>query len=96
MVLSGKRVAEIANTHPEHFVKYHRGLRELQMVTTAARDTPPVVCVFVGESGLGKSRRARDWLQEVTGVRPWVWNPSMTYWFDGYEGDDGALFEEFR
>lgn len=55
--------------------------------------SPPEVFVHYGSTGTGKTREA------FAGANPddlWVWNPSMSQWFDGYYGQSTVIFDEFR
>lgn len=55
-------------------------------------DPPPVVKVLWGGTGTGKSWLART----EAGPDAWIWTPSMDKWFDGYEGQDHVILEEYR
>lgn len=77
--------------HPSVMVKFHRGLQFVANQMVEPRNAPPEVHVFVGPTGCGKSRSAREWLPEA-----WVWNPMKGNWFDGYLGQQEAIFEEYR
>lgn len=92
MVRAGKRIREVAEEHPEIFVKYHRGLLALQTALVVPRNEVPEVRVYWGSTGAGKSRKARDWLDE----KRYVWWPTQGQWFCGYAGEKDVLLEEFR
>lgn len=81
----------LALAHPEALVKYHRGLNFLANELVEDRDEVPEITVFIGSTGTGKSRRARELCPEA-----WIWNPAKDSWFDGYLGQKEAIFEEFR
>jgi len=50
-----------------------------------------IINVFHGRTGTGKSRRA--W--EEAGVRVYSKDP-RTKWFDGYQGEENIIIDEFR
>lgn len=89
----GKRkpFADVVAACPKVCVKYHKGLQFVANELVKPRTEPPEVRVYVGGTGTGKSRAAREWLPEA-----WVWNPAKGSWFDGYLGQQEAIFEEFR
>lgn len=85
-----KRVAEEC---PREFVKFHKGFEALANALVEPRDAVPTVRVWVGETGSGKSRSAREWLGKG---EHYTWTPALGTWFDGYMGHSKVLFEEFR
>ncbi len=97
MIKSGKRLRDVASEHPETFVKYHKGLMALKSVLIEPRNEEPEVRVYYGSTGSGKSLAAREWLGYAGDEEPpYFWNPQCKEWFDGYEGNQKAVFEEFR
>jgi len=52
----------------------------------------PVIKVFWGDSGVGKSRKVRDMDQNVFNVPV---HESGTCWFDGYQDQETILFDDF-
>ncbi len=90
-IVGGARMRTVARSHPEAYVKFHKGLRSLQATLIEPRDEVPTVTVLYGDTGVGKSRHAR----ELTDDR-YVWGPEQDKWFDGYEGQKDVIFEEFR
>jgi len=92
LVRAGKRMREVAEAHPRQFVKFHKGLYALASILRTPRDWVPTVTVLYGATGTCKSRKARELLSEPR----YVWGPQQGQWFDGYEGDENVLFEEFR
>lgn len=91
MITSGSTLKDVAKAHPSTFVKYHKGLQALKCVLVEPRAEVPTVTVLYGETGVGKSKLAR----EIT-TSPYVWGPEQEKWFDGYEGHSDVIFEEFR
>ncbi len=82
---------QIATDYPGQFIRYHRGFHALQDILISPRSTPPTIKVYYGGTGTGKSRRAREELKS-----PYIWHPQCGEWFNGYYGQDEAIFEEFR
>lgn len=91
-IKEGVPMRQVAQDHPELFVKYHKGLIALQSILIQPRDEVPEVIVYHGGTGVGKSRIAREQLDAVR----YVWHPQQAQWFDGYAGEKHVLFEEFR
>lgn len=88
---SDKRLAEEV---PIVYVKYHKGLNSLRnALNLNVRDgnQPTNVAYYLGPSGTGKSHRL---FQECSGPE-WYW-VSAGKWFDGYMGQKGLVFDEFR
>lgn len=92
LIQEGRRMRDIALECPEVYVKYHRGLEKYQALLMEPRNEAPTVTVLYGPTGTGKSRRARELLQGPG----YVWHPQQGQWFDGYQGEDDVIFEEFR
>lgn len=91
MLLEGASIRDMAMEYPVPFVKYHRGFREFKQLLIPDRNDHPEVIVLYGPTGSGKSRMARELTEDA-----YVWGPEQGDWFDGYEGHDHAIFEEFR
>lgn len=79
-----------AQDHPETFVKYHRGLAALRDQYDEPRDFAPEVHVRWGEPGSGKTRHVYE--NHPAGQ---IWSKPAGDWFDGYEGQEVALFDDF-
>ncbi|AXH74306.1 MAG: putative viral replication protein [Circoviridae sp.] len=92
MILNKKRVREVANEFPCEYIKFHRGIEKLRAFQIEPRNSPCEVTVLVGPTGVGKSRKARELLKD----NPYIWGPEQKQWFDGYDGEDECIFEEFR
>jgi len=90
-VIAKKRVREVALEFPIQYIKYHRGIEKLRAFQIEKRNKKPTVTVFVGPTGTGKSRKARELLPNA-----YVWGPEQKEWFDGYDGEDEVILEEFR
>lgn len=91
MIKSGASMKEMAMEYPASYVKYHRGFEKFKSLLIESRNEPPDVTVLYGPTGSGKSREARELLTSA-----YVWGPEQGKWFDGYEGQEEVIFEEFR
>lgn len=90
-LMEGSSVRNIALNHSTQYIKYNRGIEKLRAHLIQPRNWVTEVTVLYGSTGTGKSRRAREMLQDY-----WVWTPARGKWFDGYEGHDDVIMEEFR
>lgn len=81
----------VRDEHPDTFVKYHRGLRELQLAfDRERRREPPNVILLYGPPGCGKTRHYWDKFPDGISI------PCASgYWFDGYEGQEQVLLDDF-
>jgi len=91
LIQSGKKMREVALDNPAVYVKFHKGLQAFKNIIIEPRNAPPEVIVIYGKAGSGKSRLARDLTED-----PYVWGPNQGNWFDGYEGQQHTIFEEYR
>lgn len=92
MVVEGRSQRDIALECPGTFMKYHKGLNALRSALIEPRTEPPEVTVIWGATGTGKSRMARELVENPF----YVWGPENNKWFDGYQGQKNVIFEEFR
>lgn len=88
LIMAGKRIREVAESFPVQFIKYHRGIKALQQQIAPRRTWVPEVLVHWGPPDVGKSRTF--WDNEPEG-----WAHTGTKWFDGYDGQEAVLFDEF-
>lgn len=84
----GASERQIATQHFEPWCKFFRAFERYRRIVGQQRDWPVDVEVFLGRPGTGKSRRA---MQENPGA---YWKPRGIWW-DGYEGQDVAVLDEF-
>jgi len=94
--LKTKKLSEVFNDHPDAAIKYGRGMKYFRcMVQSDDRGhgwRQPNVLVYWGDSGAGKSRRARLMDPELYNVPV---HEGGTTWFDGYDGQKTILFDDF-
>lgn len=83
-----KRVREEA---AETYIKYHKGLEKLNYhYAKQQRTEKPFITWIYGPTGVGKTH----W---VIRLEPEIWISSDSLqWFDGYEGNEAVLFDDFR
>lgn len=87
-VREGMPLKRIAEEYPATFIKFHKGISALKNVLDEPRREKPTVMVLTGEPGIGKSRFVHD---KETNLYS---HPGGT-WFDGYSGQEAALFDDF-
>ncbi len=95
IIVSGGSLRDIALTYPTTYVQYRRGLAEYRTVLYGVpRRWKSNTQVYWGiRSGVGKSRV----VQEFAGDGAYYFMPSAggACWFDGYEGQEVAVFDDF-
>lgn len=96
LITKGTPMAEVAEAYPLSFVKYHRGFTALRSVLSKPRklDAAPEVIVLWGPTGTGKTRDAQ--IEYWPDVPHYWWKPSNGSWWDGYDGQDKIILDEFR
>jgi len=95
LIKDGKRMREVAETYPVAYVKFHKGFHSLQAQLITPRNgeiTPEIICYY-GLTGRGKTHKAR---QDMAAEDYWIWTPQCGHWFDRYQGERCAIFDEFR
>lgn len=88
---NGLTVKETALNNPVQYLKYHKGFEKLRTLFIEPRNSAPEVIVLWGNTGSGKSKLARELCQDY-----YVWTPQRGSWFDGYDGHQHVIMEEFR
>ena len=96
LVHEKKTVRETALEHPAQYIKYHKGIRDMRALVLQPRCLPsmPEVIVLWGGTGLGKTRDA--YIKYWPTLPYYVWKPSNGNWWDGYDGEDKIIIDEFR
>lgn len=95
VALRCKRKRDVAEEHPEVFVKYHRGLDALyaeRLRKRARTRETPVVCVLCGDPGVGKTRWIYDHFPHDD---VYVYTHDKAEWWDGYEGERVVVFDDY-
>lgn len=87
---SGSSLADIAEDHFSDFIRYHKGFEKYLLLRRPSIREAPEVNVYWGATGTGKTRKVWD---ENNPHEVWVY-PGCG-WFDGYDGQEVALFDDF-
>lgn len=91
MVRAGATIRKIAEEHPQAAIRYGHGIARLRIVLPPpSREEPPIINVFWGATGLGKTRRVHS---ECDPGSLWI-HPGGP-WFDGYDSHEAVLFDDF-
>lgn len=98
-VLEGATMQQLANDIETStmVVKYHRGLTALRSYITPPRDPnyPPQIIWISGPTGTSKTRTAFEAARRLFGCDPWISSGTLQ-WFDGYDGQPAAIFDDLR
>jgi len=92
-IMEGSSMAEIAVSFPSDFIRYNRGLQELERVHLCKdRDhsTPNTVLWWYGPTGSGKSRTAFETYPDA------YVKMGNGKWWDGYRGETVVLIDDYR
>lgn len=92
-IATSQGIKKCAKEHPETFVKYYKGIKELLFTTHEDQEWfATEVIVLIGPPGCGKSKEARR-------IDPTLYNVpepiNGTVWFDGYTGQETILLDDF-
>nr|QKV51138.1 putative replication associated protein [Crucivirus sp.] len=93
-IRDGMTLTDVAIKSPQMIVKYGRGLQHLRLLTAKQRDRniPVIVHVLYGSAGKNKTRAAYDMSKDEKRLYS---KPSGGTWWDGYDGGDEILIDEF-
>ncbi len=81
--------SEIIEMHPATYARYSKGFERIMFLTAPKRRQPPVVSLYYGPTGTGKTRSAFSDNPEL------YRKPPDSIWFDGYFGQDCLLLDDF-
>lgn len=100
LIRQGKSLEEINETVPVAIVKYHKGLifsRNITINATAAKAFNRVCIVCYGRAGSGKSQWARQYAlhRNLRVFSKFLSKSSDVQWFDGYDGEELLLLDDF-
>lgn len=82
-------------------VKFHKGLTVLRSLTRPKRTAAPLIFWLWGPTGVGKTRLAFKCGKAISRLLDgppddiWISSGSLR-WFDGYDGQSVAIFDDFR
>lgn len=88
LIQQGESELYIANNNFNTWVRNYKALREYRRILSPNRNWMPVVHVVLGPTGTGKSR----WAMQVLPDAYWK---QRSIWWDGYEGHEGVVLDEF-
>lgn len=87
-VIEGKSMTNVAEEHPEQYVRYARGLQLLKHAVSKDRREKPRVIWLWGPTGVGKTRRVFDTHEDI-------YIKDGTQWWDGYTQNEVILIDDF-
>lgn len=76
--------------HPGIYVRYSRGISTLLDAPVRDIENPPKVVYIYGPTGTGKTSMVFRKFKDI-----WISGRDLQ-WFDGYDGQECALFDDFR
>lgn len=98
-IQNGESLASLASTEDgaAAIIKYSKGINHLRSITRKYRQHPPKVFWIYGPTGTGKTRAAFEAGVSLFSSPEDVWISSGGLrWFDGYDGQPVAIFDDFR
>jgi len=88
LIKDGSSELEIADANPRLYCQYRRSFERYRSLLVPRRSWKSYVCVLRGGTGTGKTRWVHD--REDS-----LWTPGDWKWFDGYNGQDAVLFDDY-
>lgn len=92
-------LAPLVEEHPEMFVKYSRGMKELDFMYRQAvskcADREVKTVVLWGPTGTGKTKAAMSFGKSKTWYKLDMSASGSTLWWDGYQGEDVLIMDDF-
>ena len=95
----GQTLRQVAELHPTQVVKFSKGLMYYRSLLAKPRDVnfPPKIFWIYGPTGCGKSRFVYELAMAIAKSSDNIWSTSSDLkWFDGYDGQKVAIFDDFR
>ena len=92
-VLEGKNLRQLAEDHPEEYIKFNKGIQDYRAKMTAPRsaESPKEVLVYFGPTGTGKTKTAYEAHPDA-----YLIGPEQGKWHDGYDQHEVVILEEYR
>lgn len=87
--LKNRNMLELAENHPETFIKYHRGFEKYFEMKSKTRNWKTDLYVHYGPPGTGKSRYCHETWPSA------YWKPPGKWW-DGYGGEAIVILDDYR
>lgn len=85
-----KKFKEIVNENPIEYIKYNRGIEKLFDINSEKRNWLMEIYIIWGKPGIGKTKYVWD----KYGIDN-VYAKSPGKWWDGYQGEDVVLIDDF-
>ncbi len=90
LIHDGIEEEKLAEEHFSTWVIHRRAFREYRSLRSMPRNSPTEVYVFWGDTGTGKTQKVYGLEEDL-----WVAPDNQLNWFDGYSGQEAALFDDF-
>lgn len=88
-------IRTLAKDHPEVFIKFSKGFKELKLALTVyPNDEKPEVYWYYGPTGTGKSFRCRERAPDGYRLAPPIGTKNL--YFYGYNGETDIIFEDYN
>lgn len=96
LLSEGATMREVSDEHFSSFLRYHRGIEKWRLLHRRERDWEMEVNILWGKTGTGKTRSVYERAKE-SGMRVFSLpqNDGGIPWFDGYDGEDIILIDDF-
>lgn len=98
LLKEGKPLHVVMDEHPTTFIRYHRGLREMQFELTRQKNTQQMrnlkVTVLIGDTGVGKTHSVYEWASAHE-TPLFKLDAANRVWWDGYTGEKVILIDDF-
>lgn len=90
----GVDYVQLWNDHWASMLRYHKAVDAYKKVQGEKRTWTTDVIVLWGESGVGKTLLAQQYLEDTYGTHG-VYEQNASKWWDGYTGQPGVIVNEF-
>lgn len=90
-IKEGASEVEIAEQDFPQWCLYRRSFKRYKQLIALKRSWKTVVVVLWGDTGVGKTRFVMNQVMDQS-----IWIPGDYSWFDGYEGQEIVLFDDYR
>lgn len=98
LLANGGSMLDVLNAYPSQYIRYSTGLQRAANLLRRERAKAwrnITTTVFIGETGLGKSRRVYDECAERNCQVFTLSKGNTGVWFDGYEQEEVLLIDDF-
>lgn len=91
-IKDGKNLREIIERNPEQFIKYNRGIEKMKNILVTPKKWREIkVIVFIGKTGVGKTKEAMQSESVYKLNEP----NNRNLWFDNYAGEKRLVIDDF-